>query len=155
MKWATRKNLGLNRPPCIWLIRRFLDPEAEILYLEPDALLAEAKRIGATSFHAPGADLVFDRAGQRTTFDAFLRRYGLEGKDAALDRVADILRDASFGVPAGAPRFPASAGLRALDRGFRLTTPDDGMRAERLALVYDALYEWCREEIAAATAPPA
>lgn len=152
MKWATRKNLGLNRPPCIWLIRRFLDPKAEILFFDAEVLLEEARKIGATSFHAPGADLVFDRERGRTTFDAFLSRYGLAGQNPALDRMADILRDASFGVPKNNARHLEAYGLRALDRGFRTTAPDDLLRSERLGYVYDALYEWCREQT---TAQPA
>lgn len=150
MKWATRRNLGLNRPPCIWLIRKFIDKDAEITLCEPDELLDWAREAKATSFHAPGADLAFDRENRRTTMDAFLDRYELRGRDPALDMVAEVINDASFRVPEGNARHPVAYGIRALNQGFRASIPDDDQRLRALEGVYESLYRWCEQQIAEA-----
>lgn len=147
MRFATRPDLGLNRPPAIWFLRRFLGPGTEILLLPKETIFEEAARCGAVVFHVPGAELHMDKERGRTTLDAILDRYGFAGKDPALDRVADYLRDASYGVPSGKPRFPESAMLRHLNLGFRSTVPDDFARMDAIAAVYDALYAWCAAEI--------
>jgi hypothetical protein len=152
MKWATRKNLGLNRPPCIWLIRKFLDTDAEIMFCEPEELLDRAREAGAVSFHAPGADLSFDRENGRTTLDAFLDRYELRGRDPALDMLAEVINDASFRVPNGEARHPVAFGIRALNQGFRASTPDDQERMQALERLYESLYRWCQEQVAATPA---
>ena len=152
MKFATRPDLGLNRPPAIWFIRRFLDPQAEILLLAKETIFEEAPRLGAVVFHVPGAELHMDKERGRTTLDALIDRYGRRGTDPALDLFSDLIRDASYGVPAGSARFPESHGIRALNLGFRATTPDDRARIERLTEVYDAWYQWCRSRTAEAAA---
>ena len=153
MKFATRPDLGLNRPPAIWFIRRFLDPEAGILFLAKETIFEEAPRLGAVVFHVPGAELHMDKERGRTTLDALVDRYGWRGKDAALELFTDLIRDASYGVPAGAAKFPESHAIRALNLGFRTTTPDDRARVDKLCDVYDAWYAWCRGRVAETAAP--
>lgn len=155
MKFATRPNLGLNRPPAIWFIRRFLDPHAEILLLPAETILEDAPKMGAVPFHVPGCELHVDKSIRRTTLDAFLGKYGYRGRDPALDAVAAIVRDASFGVPAGQVDHPEAYGIRMLNQGFRLTTPDDRVRMDRMCELYDALYQACAKRIADAAAAPA
>jgi hypothetical protein len=152
MKWATRVNLGLNRPPCIWFIRRFLDPEAEILYFEREELVEKARAAGAVSFHGDGTDLSFDRPGGRTTLDGFLTRYEWAGKDPALDLFAAVLNDASFRVPTNEARYPVAYGIRALNQGLRASIPEDGERLALLEQVYEGLYRWCQSQVAAPVA---
>jgi hypothetical protein len=152
MKFATRQNLGLNRPPAIWFIRRFVDPQAEILLFPTETALADAAKAGAVAFHIPGAKLHMDKARGTTTLDALIDEYGFRGKDPALDLFSDVIRDASYGIPAGAAKFPESHGVKAFDKGFRAIAPDDRTRMEKLCVLYEALYQWCRSRTEAATA---
>lgn len=146
-RFATRTNLGLNRPPAIWFIRRFLDPQAEILFFPAETALEDARRAGAVAFHIPGAELHVNKELRRTTLDALMAKYGWAGRDAALDLVAEIVRDASFGVPAGDVRHVEAHGLRFLDGGFRATHFADAARVEALSRVYDALYEAAKKRL--------
>jgi len=154
MKWATRTNLGLNRPPCIWFIRRFLDPQAEILFFPVEELLAKAREVGAVTFHAEGAEIRFDRPNRKTTLDGFLERYEWAGKDPALVLFAEVINDASFGVPNNEARHPVAYGIRALNQGFRAFIPEDAARLAQLEQVYEALYRWCREQGAQPASSP-
>jgi len=150
MKFATRSNLGLNRPPAIWFIRRFVDPDAEILLFPAETALADAAEAGAVAFHIPGAELHMNKETKRTSLDALIDRYAMRGKDPGLELLSDLVRDASYGVPANAAKFPESHGIRALNQGFRATTPDDRARIEKLCEVYEAMYQWCRTRAEAA-----
>lgn len=152
MKFATRTNLGLNRPPAIWFLNRFVAPEVggvEIVLLPMDTVLADAARLGATVFHVPGVKLHMDKERGRTTLDALVDEFGWRGRDAGLERFCELIRDATYGVPAGAARFPESHGIRSFDAGFRLTHPDDRARIEALSRFYDAVYAWCCASVAA------
>lgn len=152
MKFATRQNLGLNRPPAIWFIRRFLDPNAEILLFPKETAIEDAAAAGAVAFHIPGVELHMDKERGTTTLDALIDRYGMRGKDAALDLFSDVIRDASYGVAAGTVKFPESHGLRAIDKGMRAVAPDDRTRIAKLSEVYEALYQWCRSRTEAVPA---
>ena len=148
-RWITRERPKIDRLACPWLIRRFIDPEAEIIYA-PAANLAEtATRVGATPFDIPGAAFghVRDGGGERCSFDAFLRLYGIE--DPPLDRLAAIVRAADTSRPELTPQSP---GLLAISQGLAALFADDRAMLERGMTLYDALFAWCRTE---ATSQPA
>ena len=90
MKWITRERPKIDRIACPWLVRRFIDPQAEFLYVPPDRVLAEAQRTGAIPYDVPGVELTHE--GPLCSFDAFLKKYGL--RDPALDQLAEIVRAA-------------------------------------------------------------
>lgn len=136
-KWVTRARPKVDRIACPWLIRRFVDAEAEILYVPAEDVAATAERAGAIPFDVPGA--AFGHEGERCSFDAFLARFEL--KDRALDRLALIVRGADTGRPELAPE---SAGLLAASHGLSATIPADADMLAYGMTLYDALYAWCR-----------
>ncbi len=148
MKWATQKDLGLNRPPCFWLIRKFIDPAAEFFLFPVEVLLAEAAKIGAKTFHAEGADYLIGNG--KTTMEKIMDAHGLGGKDPALDLLAEIFNDMVFRVKTNTARHVEAYGLRALDTGFRASAPDDLERMQRTSEMYEALYQWCRQRVGVA-----
>jgi hypothetical protein len=115
MKWITRKNVKVDRVACPWLIRRFIDQEAQFLFVEESELLESAKAAGATPFDAPRlGEVKLNHRGNRCTFEAFLEDYGLA--DPALQRLGLIVRAADIkGEEAAAQE---GLGLRALAQGF-------------------------------------
>jgi hypothetical protein len=137
MKWVTRARPKVDRVACPWLIRRFVDKEAEFLYVPPDQVAAVAKREGATPFDVPGAEL--GHQGAECSFDAIIRKYGLG--DPALGRLARIVRGADTDAK---DLTPESRGLEAIADGFRLVYQDDHELLEHEMPVYDALYAYCR-----------
>ena len=138
-RWVTRERPKIDRIACPWLIRRFIDPEAEFLYVPAAAVEETARRRDATPYDVAGAD--FGHVGARCSFDAFLSLYAIA--DPALDRLALIVRGADTGRPDLAPQSP---GLLAISRGLSENFPDDhAMLAQGMA-IYDALYAWCRSE---------
>jgi hypothetical protein len=137
MKWVTRARPKVDRVACPWLIRRFVDREAEFVYAPPDQVAAVASREGAIPFDVPGAEL--GHRGPECSFDAIIRKYGLG--DAALGRLALIVRGADTGAKDLTPESP---GLEAIAEGFRLVYTDDHELLERELPVYDALYAYCR-----------
>lgn len=143
MKWVTRERPKVDRVACPWLIKRFVDPEAEFLFVPPDQVLAVAEREGATPFDVPGVEL--GHHGDACSFDAVLRKYGLS--DPALARLALIVRGADTEAK---DLTPQSRGLEAIAEGFRLTYADDQELLERELPVYDALYAWCQRSVAEA-----
>lgn len=138
MKWVTRERPKVDRIACPWLIRRFVDPDAEFLYVPAEQVMAMAERQGATPFDVPGAEL--GHHGEECSFDAVMRRYGLDG-DAALGRLALIVRGADTDRKDLAPE---AAGLEALAEGFRLQYLEDQALLRAELPVYDALYAYCR-----------
>jgi rhodanese-related sulfurtransferase len=144
--WVTRARPKIDRIACPWLIRRFVDPEAESLYAPADRVLATAGETGAIPFDVPNVE--FGHEGERCSFDAFLRRFGLEGADPALDRLALIVRGADTGRPELTPQSP---GLLALSAGLSATHPDDHAMLAAGMVLYDALYAWCRRQGGAAS----
>jgi len=138
MKWVTRERPKVDRIACPWLIRRFVDPEAEFLYVPAEQVLVVAQREGATPFDVPGVEL--GHHGEECSFDAVMHRYGLDG-DAALGRLALIVRGADTGRKDLAPE---AAGLEALAEGFRLHFSDDQEQLQAELPVYDAFYAHCR-----------
>jgi len=143
MKWVTRARPKVDRVACPWLIRRFVDPQAEILYVPADQVAAVAAREGATPFDVPNAEL--GHHGPECSFDAIVKKYHLS--DPALLRLALIVRGADT---AAKDLTPQSRGLEAVAEGFRIVYRDDHELLEREMPVYDALYAYCQQQTAKA-----
>jgi hypothetical protein len=143
MKWVTREKARVDRIACPWLIRKFIDPAAEFLYVPKERVMDVAEREGATPFDTPGADLHHYEEGgkQYVSFDAIIRKYGL--KDPALLELAKIVRVAD----GGSGRESEAAGLEAAATGFRMLSRDD-LENQRLQFpLYDALYAYCKWKV--------
>jgi rhodanese-related sulfurtransferase len=140
-RWVTRERPRIDRIACPWLIRRFVDPAAVFLYVPAGDVAAVAEKEGATPYDVAGA--AFGHVGERCSFDAFLRLYAIS--DAALDRLAAIVRGADTGRPELAAEAPL---LLMLSDHLRARFADDHAMLERGMPVYDALYAWCRSEVA-------
>lgn len=136
MKWITRKRIHVNRTATGWLIRRFLDPEAEILFVEPADAAELQRREGATGFDAPGARLPHKDAQGRCSFEQLVAER-LPG-DPALARLATIVHGADF--PEEMDVAPESAGLWAISQGFTEVETDDVVILEKATFLYDSLY---------------
>lgn len=146
MKWVTRENAAVDRIACPWLIRRFVDPDAEFLYVAPDQVAAVAQREGATPFDVEGVEL--GHVDGRCSFESILVRFGLTADPAlmAMGRVihaADITTDAAVASE--------GSGLKAIASGFRLLHGrDDHRKLELQTPMYDALYAWARQNAGSA-----
>jgi len=141
MKWVTRARPKVDRVACPWLIRRFVDPDAEFLYVAPEQVRGVAEREGAIPYDVPDVEL--GHHGTECSFDAIIRKYGLTAP--ALAALALIVRGADT---AAKDLTPESRGLEAVAEGFRLVYRDDHELLERELPVYDALYAYCRERVA-------
>jgi hypothetical protein len=144
MKWITRERPKVDRIACPWLIRRFVDRDAEFLFVPAAQVMGAAEREGAIPYDVPGVEL--GHHGPKCSFDAILEKYRLA--DPALEHLARIVRGADTDALGLAPE---SRGLRAVAQGFSLVYDDDHRQLEAELPVYDALYAWCRNEVAAAT----
>jgi hypothetical protein len=144
MKWVTRDRPKVDRIACPWLIKRFVDPEAEFLYVPADQVQAVALREGATPYDVPGVEL--GHRGDECSFDAIVRAYDLAASDPALAHLARIVRGADT---ARHDLEPESRGLLAIAQGFSLAYADDHAQLAAEQPVYDALYAWCRQQAAA------
>ncbi len=142
MKWVTRARPKTDRIACPWLIRRFIDPDAEILYVPPPEVLDTSTREGGRSFDAPGAE--FDHRDGRCTFEVLIDDFGLD--DAALGRLARIVHAADIATELDTD--PAGPGLLAIGLGGLDVESDDHRLLERAGFVYDALYAWCARQVA-------
>jgi len=140
MKWVTRLGARTDRVACPWLIKRFIDKDAEFLFVPEEQVLEAAKQSGGKSFDAPGAD--YTHRGNKCSFEVLLEDYRLE--DSALKRLALIVHGADIAGETGAS--PESAGLLAVAEGFHETTPDDHEKLRLEFPVYDALYAYCRRK---------
>jgi hypothetical protein len=135
---VTRARPKIDRIACPWLIRRFIDPDAEILYVPADEVLTLAREQGATPYDIPDVPLSHD--GERCSFDAFLARYRL--RDPALQELGTIVRAADTGELGLAPQAP---GLLAISLGLARLFLDDQEMLRHGMVTYDALYLWCKE----------
>jgi hypothetical protein len=144
MKWITREKAKVDRIACPWLIKKFVDPQAELIFVPADKVLAEAKRVGGISYDAPGAELThFKEDGKDyVSFDAIIKKHGL--KDPALLELAKIVRGADAKIP-DAPI--ESAGLEAAALGFRVLAKDDFDNMRMQFPMYDALYKFCQQKV--------
>lgn len=147
MKWVTRARPKTDRIACPWLIRRFLDPDAEILYVPRGEVLTVAEQHGAHSFDAPGAR--YDHRDGKCTFEVLIDEHQL-GNDPALVRLAQIVHAAD--IDADLHTHPAGPGLLAIGLGGLDVEADDQVLLDRASFVYDALYAWCAQQVARATA---
>ncbi len=141
MKWVTRSNVKVDRVACPWLIQRFVDPQAEFLFVLEEKLLETARHEGAIPFDATRLpEVKLNHRGERCTFEAILEDYRLT--DPALARLGLIVRAAD--VKGQEHVAPEGFGLRALAEGFALLGLPDHERLARQFPVYDALYEYAR-----------
>jgi len=141
MKWITRSNVKVDRVACPWLVKRFVDRDAEFLFVPESALLDTARREGAIPFDAPRLpEVKLNHRGQRCSFEAILEDYKLD--DPALQRLALIVRAAD--VKGQEHVAPEGLGLRAIAEGFARTGISDEERLARQFPLYDALYEYAR-----------
>ena len=140
MKWVTRARPKVDRIACPWLIKRFVDPQAEFLYVLTDEVMDVAKREAAIPFDVANVEL--GHPGPECSFDAIIKKYNLT--DGALLRLALIVRGADTSAK---QLTPESAGLDAIAEGFRLVYKDDHELLERESSVYDALYAYCQEMV--------
>jgi hypothetical protein len=144
MKWVTRKNANVDRVACPWLIKKFVDPKPEFLYVPNDEVMAVAEREAATPYDVKNVEL--GHVDGRCSFESIIVKYNL--KDPALDRLAQIVHGAD--VSADRDNCPEAAGLYAIAHGFALVLGDDDHRKIELETpMYDALYTWCQKEVAA------
>ena len=135
MRWVTRREIRVNRTATAWLVRRFVDPAAELSFVEPERVAA-LQADGAVGFDAPGARYPHRDAAGRCSFEALVEEH--RPGDAALLALARIVHGADFADEVGLT--PESAGLRAISRGFPLVAKDDHEIVERAGFLYDALY---------------
>lgn len=143
MRWITRERPKIDRVACPWLIRRFIDPDAEFLFVPAAEVTRVAAERGAIPYDVEGVELSHD--GPRCSFDAFLVKYALD--DPALAVVATIVRGADT---ARLHLAPECAGLLAISLGLSQLYSDDHEQIRHGFVVYDALYAWvtkAREEV--------
>ena len=137
-KWVTRERPKIDRIACPWLISRFVDPEAEFLYVPSKDVLKAAEESGAVPYDVP--DVHFTHDGDQCSFDMFLKHYRLT--DPALHELATIVRGADTGRLDLAPQAP---GLAAMSLGLSRNFQDDHAMLLHGMVMYDALYTWCKE----------
>jgi hypothetical protein len=140
MKWITRERVKVDRVACPWLIRKFIDPAAEFLFVPAEQVLDLAKAEGATPFDVPNVE--YGHHGKECSFEALVKRNGLD-KDAALALLAKIVNGAD--TDNSLWNQPESAGLKAIAEGFRhLGYASDQEIIAAESIVYDALYAHCQ-----------
>jgi len=136
-KWVTREHPKIDRIACPWLIRRFIDPKAEFIYVLTIRVIAVAEEVGGTPYNIEGVE--FSHEGDRCSFDTFLRIYNI--RVPALDHLATIVRGADT---SGHDLAPQCAGLFSISLGLSANFPDDNEMLKHGMVIYDALYTWCR-----------
>ena len=141
MKWITRSHVHVDRVACPWLITRFIDSDAEFLFVPKSKVMEMAEKTGAIPFDTPGAELHHRHA--LCTFDVIIKDYELA--DKALLRMAKVINAADTDH---LEADPLAAGFEAIAVGYGLRFPDDLQNIEEQFEVYDALYAWCRLDVA-------
>jgi rhodanese-related sulfurtransferase len=136
-KWVTRERPKIDRIACPWLIRRFIDPGAEFMYVPTAKVVAVARQAGAIPYDIEGVE--FAHEGERCSFDTILRIFDIH--DASLDQLADVVRGADTSRHDLAPQC---GGLFAISLGLSANFPDDHEMLKHGMVMYDALYTWCR-----------
>lgn len=140
MKWITRSHVHVDRVACPWLITRFVDSEAEFIFVPASQVMEMSQILGATPFDAGGKALPLDHHDNMCTFEAVLAHYGLN--TPALKLMAEIVHGAD--IANAGRKHPVSDGLEALAVGYSLLFPEDLTNLEEQFVLYDALYAWCR-----------
>ncbi len=140
MKWVTRSHVHVDRVACPWLITRFVDSEAEFLFVPTSQIDKIVNETGAIPFDTPGADL--GHHDGKCSFEAIIEQYGL--KEKGLLRLAQLVHGADTGDLAD----PVAAGLEAIASGYSLRFPEDLENLDHQFEVYDARYAWCRLQVA-------
>jgi hypothetical protein len=148
MKWVTREHPRTDRIACPWLIRKFIDAEAEIVYLPRDEVLQYAEREGAISFDAPGAR--YTHRDGKWSFETLVEEYRID--DPAIALLARVVHGAD--VSADRDATPQSRGVEAIADGFALLGLDDQRQLELELPVYDALYAWAWAQVAQTASGP-
>jgi len=138
MKWITRERPKIDRIACPWLVKRFIDEAPEFLYVPAGDVTRVAAETGAIPYDVPNVEL--GHHGDQCSFDAFIAKYGI--KDAALDKLALIVRAADTGAPELANE---AAGLLAISRGLSMNFENDHEMLARGMVIYDALYATCSQ----------
>jgi rhodanese-related sulfurtransferase len=138
-RWVTRERPKIDRVACPWLVARFVDKDAEFLYVPTKDVRDVAKARDAIAYDIP--DVHFSHDGDLCSFDAFIKHYRLGG-DPALAQLAVIVRGADTGILDLAPQ---AAGLAAISLGLSRTFSDDHEMLKHGMVMYDALYRWCKE----------
>lgn len=141
MHWVTSRKIKINRAATAWLIRRFIDPEAVLVFVSLGEVAAEARRLDGIGCHAPGTNYVARDERSRTPFEALVAER-CPG-DPALRRMSEIVRDAD--VPR-AGEVPEATGLRLISGALPLVATDDAETVERSAFLYDAMYAALQHE---------
>jgi len=144
MKWVTRSHIHVDRAACPWLITRFVDSDAEFLFVPKNEIDRVVKESGAIPFDAPGAEL--GHHDGRCSFESIIRKYDL--KEPGLLRLAQIVHAAD--VEDDIDKDPIARGLEAVASGYSLRFPDDLENLQHQFDLYDALYAWCRLQVAKA-----
>lgn len=142
MKWITRSHVHVDRVACPWLITRFVDSEAEFLFVPRSEIERIARETGAIPFDAPGVEL--GHHDGRCSFESIILKYGL--KEPGLLRMAKIIHAAD--VEEDLDKDPLARGVEAIATGFSLRFPEDLENLAHQFDVYDALYAWCRLDVA-------
>ncbi len=142
MKWVTRSHVHVDRVACPWLISRFIDSEADFIFVPKSQVNKVAEETGAIPFDAPGVALGHHNG--KCSFETIIGHYDLT--DRALLRLAKIIHSAD--VRADREDDPVAAGLEAIAVGYSLRFPDDYENLAHQFEVYDALYAWCRLQVA-------
>jgi len=141
MKWITRERIRVNRTATCWLIRKFLDQDAEFLFVPADQVASLQAEAGATGFDAPGATYPHQDSNGLCSFAALVREKLFQ--DPVLMEMARIVQAAD--IKGQSNDHPAACGLQLISHGFPLVTNNDHETAERAAFVYDALYASIKE----------
>jgi hypothetical protein len=142
LKWITREHVKVDRVACPWLIRKYIDPDAEFLFVPAADVAAVAEREAATPFDTQGARL--GHRDGKCSFETIIEEYGLLVRDPALARMAAIIHGAD--VSADLDRVPESRGLKAIAEGFGLVYPNDHAILDAEFPLYDALHAWCARQ---------
>jgi hypothetical protein len=142
MLWITRSHVHVDRVACPWLITRFIDSDAEFLFVPSSQIEKVAEETGAIPFDAPGVELGHHE--NRCSFESVILKFGL--KEPGLLRLAKIVHAAD--VSEDIDTDPIARGLEAIASGYSLRFPDDLENLDAQFEVYDALYAWCRLDVA-------
>jgi len=142
MLWVTRSHVHVDRVACPWLITRFVDSEAEFLFVPVSQIEKVVAETGAIAFDSPGVELGHQEG--RCSFESIIFKYGL--KEPGLLRLARIIHSAD--VSEDIDKDPLARGLEAMASGFSLRYPEDNENLAHQLDLYDALYAWCRLDVA-------